>query len=62
MDSWCNNIRTDMYDVINSKLNVDSSNYITNSTISSITNSQKVMTELLDGICGTIMLAANADE
>ena len=41
------NIRTDMNDVVDSKLNVDSSDYKKNSILSEITNSHRVITELL---------------
>ena len=46
-NSLRNNIRTDMNDVVDSKLNVDSSDYKKNSILSEITNSHRVITELL---------------
>ena len=51
-----------MNDVIDSKLNVDSSYYRINSIPSVTTNSQNIMSELLEINCGVGMIASDTEE
>ena len=62
LDSLLKNTRTDVNDIIDSRLNVDSSDYLINSILSVITNSQKIMSELLEINCGMRMLASDTEE